>query len=318
MDLRELTIDPLALSREEAVRDEPLVFVDLSSASQPADIVLPPYPVVGIGKASHPLAEALDAVVERPVTASAIAEQVLAHPRAAAAIVQLLRVLPGLSMQAGLTAESFTYAMLQGSAEHGAWLERREAATGRAVGEGSVKLEREGLVLTITLDRPEAGNAIDRAMRDGLYEALSLASLDTEIERVVLRAAGKAFSLGAELSEFGTTRDPATAHAIRMRTLPARQAIGCADRLEAHIAGACVGAGLELAGFARRITAARNAWFQLPELAMGILPGAGGCVSLARRIGRQRTALMILSGTRINARKALDWGLVDALVDEPA
>ena len=57
---------------------------------------------------------------------------------------------------------------------------------------------------------------------------------------------------------------------------------------------------------------------QLPELAMGILPGAGGCVSLTRRIGRQRTALMILSGRRIGARQALDWGLIDAIVDEPA
>jgi enoyl-CoA hydratase/carnithine racemase len=50
---------------------------------------------------------------------------------------------------------------------------------------------------------------------------------------------------------------------------------------------------------------------------MGILPGAGGCVSVSRRIGRQRTALMILSGKRLNARQALAWGLIDAIVDEP-
>ena len=67
-----------------------------------------------------------------------------------------------------------------------------------------------------------------------------------------------------------------------------------------------------------RLTASPEAWFQLPELAMGILPGAGGCVSLTRRIGRQRTALMILSGKRLNARQALAWGLVDAVMDEPA
>ena len=48
---------------------------------------------------------------------------------------------------------------------------------------------------------------------------------------------------------------------------------------------------------------------------MGIIPGAGGCVSLSRRIGRQRAALMILSGKRINARTALGWGLVDSLID---
>jgi enoyl-CoA hydratase/carnithine racemase len=133
-----------------------------------------------------------------------------------------------------------------------------------------------------------------------------------------LRATGKAFSLGAELSEFGTTTDPATAHAIRMRTLPALQAMLCADRFEADVGGACVGAGLELAAWARRITATPSAWFQLPELEMGIIPGAGGCVSLTRRIGRQRTALLALSGKRLSARAALAWGLVDALVDDPA
>jgi enoyl-CoA hydratase len=151
-----------------------------------------------------------------------------------------------------------------------------------------------------------------------LYEAFTLAALDREIARISLRAAGKAFSLGAELSEFGTTLDPATAHAIRARTLPALPAARCADRLDAHVQGACVGAGLELAAWARRLTATPRAWFQLPELAMGILPGAGGCVSLTRRLGRQRAALMILSGKRLSARQALDWGLIDAMVDEPA
>jgi enoyl-CoA hydratase/carnithine racemase len=102
---------------------------------------------------------------------------------------------------------------------------------------------------------------------------------------------------------------------IRCRTLPAREAARCADRFAVEIDGACVGAGLELAAFAGRVTATRRSWFQLPELAMGIIPGAGGCVSLTRRIGRQRTALMVLSGRRIGARRALEWGLIDALVD---
>jgi enoyl-CoA hydratase/carnithine racemase len=73
-----------------------------------------------------------------------------------------------------------------------------------------------------------------------------------------------------------------------------------------------------MAAWANRFTAAPDAWFQLPELAMGVLPGAGGCVSLTRRLGRRRTALLILSGKRITARTALGWGLVDRIVDEPA
>jgi len=168
------------------------------------------------------------------------------------------------------------------------------------------------------MDRPFAGNAIDRPMRDGLYEAFALAAIDPSIETVTLRAKGKAFSLGADLSEFGTSKDPATAHSIRTLTLPARMAVRCADKLSVHIQGACIGAGLEIAAFATRITATSNAWFQLPELSMGILPGAGGCVSLTRRIGRQRAGQMILSGKRLSARRALDWGLIDAIVDDPA
>jgi len=319
MDLGKYTLDARRLSPGEAVWEGPLVFIDLSAAGpEPGAISLPPCPVVGIGDPAHSLAESLDAVIEAPADAASIVRQVLAQPLAAAVIAQLLRILPVLSLEAGLTAESLGYAMLQCSAGHREWMAGRKAASAATTGEGRVALGRDGPVLSVTLDRPEAGNAIDRAMRDALYEALALAAIDPEIERVELRGEGKAFSLGAQLSEFGTTTDPATAHSIRCRTLPARQAIRCAGKLEAHVHGACVGAGLELAAFARRITATRNAWFQLPELAMGILPGAGGCVSLTRRIGRQRAALMILSGKRLNARQALGWGLVDALVDEPA
>ena len=178
-------------------------------------------------------------------------------------------------------------------------------------------LARSGERLSITLDHPESGNSIDRAMRDLLHDAFSLAALDPDIRQVSLRGQGRSFSLGAELGEFGTTSDPATAHAIRMATLPAHFAWRCADMLDVHVQGGCVGAGLELAAWARRLTAAPDAWFQLPELAMGILPGAGGCVSLTRRIGRQRTALLILSGKRLSAKQALDWGLIDAIVDQP-
>lgn len=297
----------------------PIAFVDLDrSPDDLTEIKLPPGPVIGLGDPSNPLAAKLDAVCEAPVDAATLLSQVVAKPLAASAIVQLLRILPNLSRVAGLTAESMAYAMLQGSAEHGDWLSGRQAGTDRDSAEGRIDLQREDGQLVVTLNRPGAGNAIDRAMRDGLSEAFQLASLDTEIETVLLRAKGKAFSLGAELAEFGTTTDPVTAHDIRCRTLPARQAIRCAHKLDVHIQGACVGAGLELAGFARRVTANANAWFQLPELAMGILPGAGGCVSLTDRIGRQRTALMLLSGKRISARTALAWGLIDAIVDQTA
>jgi enoyl-CoA hydratase/carnithine racemase len=231
-------------------------------------------------------------------------------------VVQLLRGLSSLSLEDALTAESTAYGLLQGSAAHRKWIaaqERRDEVCSR-----NVMVERSEHGLIITLDDPASGNAIDRTMRDALFEAFALAALDPEIRAITLRASGRTFSLGAELAEFGTITDPAAAHAIRMQTLPARMISRCADRLDVHVQGGCVGAGLEMAAWAARLTATGSAWFQLPELAMGILPGAGGCVSLTRRIGRQRTALLVLSGKRIGARTALDWGLVDAIVDEPA
>jgi len=318
VELKALTIDPRRLWPGEVAYDGPLAFVDLAAvADWPEAVALPPCPVVGLGPRDHPSAPLLDAVIEAPVSAETLARQVLARPEAAAVVAQLLRVLPSLGVEHGLTVESLAYGLLQGSAAHRAWIAGRTASA-EVAAPGAVRVERSAGRLTITLDRPQAGNAIDLAIRDALHDAFALAALDPGIEAIALRGAGRTFSLGAELAEFGTTADPATAHAIRARTLPARMIARCAERLEVHVQGGCVGAGLEMAAWSRRITATSDAWFQLPELAMGVLPGAGGCVSLVRRIGRQRAALLILSGRRIGARTALEWGLVDAVVEAPA
>jgi len=241
--------------------------------------------------------------------------QISQAPHAAAVAVQLLRSLEGLSAQHALTLESFCYGLLQGSAEHAAWLGSRASKEQSPV--GTLRVERRDSVLHLVLDRPLARNAIDRALRDQLYEAFSLAALDSELRAVTLRAVGPAFSVGGDLEEFGSTRDPATAHLIRSRTSPAVALAERAGIFSVHVQGACVGAGLEMAAFAGRLTATSGAWFQLPELAMGLIPGAGGCVSVPRRIGRQRATLMFLSGRRINAATALRWGLIDAIEDTP-
>jgi enoyl-CoA hydratase/carnithine racemase len=79
--------------------------------------------------------------------------------------------------------------------------------------------------------------------------------------------------------------------------------------------GACVGAGVELPAFASRVVADPGARFRLPEVAMGLVPGAGGTVSLPRRIGRQRTCRLALTGEWLDAETALRWGLVDELAE---
>ncbi|WP_375398159.1 enoyl-CoA hydratase/isomerase family protein [uncultured Sphingomonas sp.] len=310
------TIDPAALSWARFDRALPIAFVDLGrvDADDPFGHHLPPFPIVGLGDRHHPAGTRLDAVVEHPVTAAALARSVAAHPRAAAVTVQLLRSIEGVPVDAALTIESLCYGMLQGSEEHHTWRDARKPGTPPP---GRIVVARDAGTLTVLIDRPKTRNAIDRAIRDGLYDAFSVAACDPGIRRTVVRSVGPAFSVGADLDEFGTTRDPATAHLIRAETLPAIPLARCAAKVEIHIQGACIGAGLEIAAFARRVTAAPSAWFQLPELAMGLIPGAGGCVSIARRIGRQRTALMILSGRRIGAATALRWGLIDAIEDLP-
>ncbi len=322
MDIAALTITASRLWGGEDLSGAPCRFIDLRDLEPGLrDMVLPPCPVIVIGKGGEGgkggSAAFADAVVPDELAANVLLQNISANPQAAAVIVQLLRLLPDLSLDQGLVAESFAYGLLQGSAEHTRWLAGNsgKAALSKA---GNIITTRDNDRLHIVMDRGHADNAIDQPMRDGLAEALRMAVLDRSITRVTLRGLGRSFSLGADLAEFGTTRDPATAHMIRSQTLPAHWAARCADRLEAHVQGACVGAGLELAAFAYRLTAGPRAWFQLPELAMGLLPGAGGCVSLTRRIGRQRTAELILSGQRLSARQALDWGLVDALVDDGA
>jgi len=85
----------------------PLALIDLDGAVElPEHIELPPCPVIGFGDPAHPLAAALDAVVEPPVSLTALINQIVAHPRAAAVAVDLLRILPDLNDQSGLVAES--------------------------------------------------------------------------------------------------------------------------------------------------------------------------------------------------------------------
>jgi enoyl-CoA hydratase/carnithine racemase len=174
---------------------------------------------------------------------------------------------------------------------------------------------RTGTVLELVLNRPERHNAFSAEMRDELAASLHVACADPSLTRIVLRGNGPSFSAGGDLEEFGSLPDPATAHAIRSTRNVGRLLAACADRVEARLHGACIGAGVELPAFAKRVVCAPTAFFQLPELSLGLVPGAGGTVSLVRRIGRQRTALFALSGCRLDADTALEWGLVDEIAD---
>ena len=307
------TIDIAALQHQWRAELPPLFVVELDRVGAGGQqLFLPPCPVIGIGDSAHPLAERLDCVIESPTSVEGIIDQIVARPAAAAIFVQLLRLIDGMPLAQALIAESLAFATLQGGAEHREWLKGRSSLLRTAPGQ--LHVSREGNVLRLVIDRPHAANAIDVSMREMLREALDLAVLDGDIELVEIRGSGRVFGVGADLAEFGTTHDSALAHQIRMQTLPALAAIHCGNRMISRVQGLCVGSSLELAAFGR-IEATKDTVFQLPELKMGIIPGAGGCVALANKIGRQRTALMVLSGRRIRAKTALNWGLADRIVD---
>jgi enoyl-CoA hydratase/carnithine racemase len=236
---------------------------------------------------------------------------VKANPLASLALVQLLRLAEGLSLRDAILAESLVYATLQAGPEFAAWLASRERRPPDPGNETPVAVSRQGDTLMLRLDRPQKRNAFSAAMRDALCEALHLALQDESIGGIGLSGAGPSFCSGGDLDEFGTLPDPATAHAIRSIRSPALLLARCGPRTRVRVHGACIGAGAELPAFCAHVSAAPDAFFRLPEVAMGLVPGAGGTASLPRRIGRQRSAELALSGRPLDAETALRWGLVD-------
>ena len=155
-------------------------------------------------------------------------------------------------------------------------------------------------------------------MRDELVEALTLAAATTDVARVELRGEGKAFCAGGDLDEFGSRSDPATAHVVRLERSIGRTLSRLEKSTVTYLHGACMGSGIELAAFTDWVVAATDTQIALPEIGLGLVPGAGGTVSLTHRIGRLRTAWLAFSGQTIDATTALDWGLVDELETEGA
>jgi enoyl-CoA hydratase len=321
--------DPAASERFSVLTGERIVCVDLagdeagatpSLAARAAERLAElPAVSVGLGAVESPSAFALAAALDVRLgeddagELAAIEESVAKAPLASLGLVQLMRASLGRTIYEGLVAESLVYSTLQSGPEFGAWLAshvRKEREPSR---EPAVLVAREGNALSLRLNRPEKRNAFSAALRDALCEALRLALHDPEVARIELSGAGAAFCSGGDLDEFGTLPDPATAHAIRSTRNAALLLSQCAARVTSRVHGACVGAGVELPAFGRRVVAREDARFVLPEIGMGLVPGAGGTVSLPRRIGRQRTAQLALTRRALDPPRALAWGLVDEI-----
>jgi enoyl-CoA hydratase/carnithine racemase len=305
-------LEPLATATTLTFAAEPITLsrTDEPTGSNRVDGSWPDWraivPGPDIPRASGPVAS-LDELAEW------LRAAVLRSPRAAIACAQLVRQTAVLGTSEGLAAEAAAYSLLLGGPEFGRWLGERGPARGpRPVAE-PVLVRRDGARLLITLNVPERRNAFSAAVRESLLEAVLLAEADETIESVELRGAGLAFCSGGDLDEFGVATDLVAACLVRLARAPWRVIDRIAPKVTVYAHGACIGAGAEIAAYGGLVVATPDAYFALPEVRMGLVPGAGGSVSVVRRIGRQRAAWLMLTGERLPAATALRWGLVDEI-----
>ncbi len=289
----------------------PCVLVATSTAPYPP--VAPSGPDVLISAATAPPRPWVGANGRASEATWAVEEAVLRNPQAATALAQVMRLGATLEPAAALVVESLAYSTLQSGPEHGEWLATRPNRGADARTDPVVQLDRQGDDLWVTLDRPERRNAYSARMRDELVAALELAANDPSVASIHLRGNGPNFSSGGDLAEFGTRSDPATAHGIRVQRSAGWWISQLRPKVTAHLHGTCVGAGIELSAFAGTVEAAEGTTVSLPEVSMGLIPGAGGTASIPRRIGPQRAAWLALTGTRLDADTAVRWGLVDRI-----
>lgn len=178
----------------------------------------------------------------------------------------------------------------------------------------AVLTERHDHVLVVTLNRPEARNAVNGALTEGLGRALEEAESDAEVRVVVLTGAGdKSFCAGADLKAIsaGESLNP-----------PGTEQWGFAGFVQhpiskpvvAAVNGTALGGGTELVLASDLAVAADTATFGLPEVRRGLIAAAGGLIRLPEQLPRKRAMQLILTGEALPAATALEWGLVNAVV----
>lgn len=246
-------------------------------------------------------------------TVAALRGNIEKCPIAAVSVVQILRMSERVTFKDAVLIESFAYSSLLAGGEFAEWRALKTPRPVPHVTTPLVNFERDADHVTITLQRIDRRNAFSAQLRDQLVDALTSVLIDPSRPHVVLQAIGPAFCAGGDLDEFGSSRNLADAHAIRSTRSSAVLVHALGDRIEARIHGACIGAGIEIPASAHKVIARPDAFMQLPEIMMGLVPGAGGCASLPRRIGRHRSCFVALSASRIDADTALNWGLVDEI-----
>ena len=171
-------------------------------------------------------------------------------------------------------------------------------------------------VAVISLNRPEKHNALDNESGASLGEAMHQALDSAEVRCILLRGEGPSFCSGRDTTQLGQ-REPGDGDFAFVRRAQDRRLaqLDSPKPFVAAVRGACIGGGFELVLACDLRFAAPDAFFFLPEIDFGILPDTGGTQLLTALIGPSRTKYLVMTGERIDAQRALEWGVVDFVVE---
>ncbi len=179
----------------------------------------------------------------------------------------------------------------------------------------TVTYEKQGSIASITLNRPRVINAYNIQMRDDLFQVLAAARDDPEVLALLLSGAGeRGFCVGADLTEFGTAPSQVIARQVRWERDVWGLFLGMGKPMVAALHGFVLGSGLEMALLCDIRIASEDVIFGMPEVALGMIPAAGGTQTLPRTVGSSKALSLLLSNGRIDAQEALRLGIVHRVV----
>jgi len=176
----------------------------------------------------------------------------------------------------------------------------------------NIKVEQNGKVGIITLNRPESLNALSDELIADISTAIQLFSKDPSCSVIILTGQGRAFAAGANIR--GMVDETYYDVSVNDRLSEWEAINQCKIPLIAAVNGLALGGGCEIAMMADIIIAAESATFGQPEIKIGTIPGSGGTQRLPRAIGKSKAMELVLTGNSITAKEALQFGLVSAVV----
>ncbi len=182
----------------------------------------------------------------------------------------------------------------------------------------TVLFEKDGPVGYVTLNRPRVINAVNVQMRDDLYQAMAAARDDPDISVIILKGADRGFCSGADVSEFGTAPSPIIARQVRWERDQWGLILGIPKPIIVAIHGYAIGAGIEMSLCCDLRIASEETRFGLPEVALGMIPAAGGSQTVPRHLRLGHAMEVLLRGDLIGAEDALRMGLVQRVVSREA